>query len=481
MKTILKILIILLPAMVSAQQRSSIKEQVLAEVVGLEEQINKVSQLLWDYSEIALKEHKSTDLLIEILEKEGFNIEKSVAGMPTAFVATYGTGNPVIGILAEYDALPGIGNAPIPYKAPREDGLTSGQGCGHNLFGSASVNAAIATKRIMRKNNMKGTIKLFGTPAEETVTGKVYMAKDGVFDNLDAVLEWHPHNQTGAGFSGFYSSLAMNNFEVEFFGQSAHAAVDPWNGRSALDAVEMMNYGVNLMREHIYPTTRIHYVIPNAGEAPNVVPEYAKVWYYVRDTSRSNVEKHYQRILNIAAGSALATNTTHKVKLITGVHAYNVNGPILNRLQENIEYVGAPIFTDEEQEWGKKLQEATLMDQKGFATDVEPISEDWEKLPPGGGSTDVAEVSFLAPTAGFFVATAPIGVPWHSWASSASHGSSAGFRGTQTATKILSLTAIDLLTDKKLRDEAKAYFDKKTEGKAYKSPIPKDQKVTLPK
>lgn len=273
----------------------------------------------------------------------------------------------------------------------------------------------------------------------------------------------------------------MNNFEVEFFGQSAHGAVDPWNGRSALDAVEMMNYGVNLMREHIYPTTRIHYVIPNAGEAPNVVPEYAKVWYYVRDTSRDNVEKYYQRILNIAEGSALATGTTHKVKLNTGVHAYNLNGPILNRLQENIEYVGAPVFTDEEQEWGKKLQEATLIDQKGFATDVVPITEDWEKLPPGGGSTDVAEVSFLAPTAGFFVATAPLGVPWHSWASSASHGSSAGFRGTQTATKILSLTAIDLLTDKKLRDEAKAYFDKKTEGKAYKSPIPKDQKVTLPK
>lgn len=188
MKIILKILIILLPAMISAQQRSSIKEQVLAEVVGLEEQINKVSQFLWDYSEIALKEHKSADLLIEILEKEGFNIEKSVAGMPTAFVATYGTSDPVIGILAEYDALPGIGNAPLPYKAPREDGLTSGQGCGHNLFGSASVNAAIATKRVMLKNNMKGTIKLFGTPAEETVTGKVYMAKDGVFDNLDAVL-----------------------------------------------------------------------------------------------------------------------------------------------------------------------------------------------------------------------------------------------------------------------------------------------------
>ena len=481
MRTILILLIILLPAMVQAQKLSSVKKQALVEVKGLEEQINNVCQSLWDYSETALKEHKSSKLLIELLEKEGFTIEKNVAGMPTAFVATYGIGSPVIGILAEYDALPGVGNAALPYKAPREDGLTSGQGCGHNLFGSACVNAAIAIKRTMDKKSIKGMIKLFGTPAEESVVGKVYMAKDGVFNNLDAVIEWHPWTETGAGFIGTYGSLAMNNFEVEFFGQSAHGAIDPWNGKSALDAVEMMNYGVNLMREHIYPTTRIHYVIPNGGEAPNVVPDYAKVWYFVRDINRSNVEKYYQRILNIAKGSAMATGTTHKVNLITGVHGYNINGPILNALQKNIEYVGAPVFTDEEQEWGKKLQKAALKDQKGFATDIVLIPENWEKIPAGGGSTDVAEVSFLAPTAGFFVTTAPIGVPWHSWATSASHGSSAGFRGTQTATKVISLTAIDLLTDKKLRDEAKIYFDKKTGGKAYKSPLPKDQKVVLPK
>ena len=398
MKIILILLITWLPFLTKAQKLSSIKTQALLEVERLELQINEVSKMLWDYSEIALKEHKSAELLIEILEKEGFAIEKGVSGMPTAFVATYGNGSPIIGILAEYDALPGVGNAPLPYKAPREDGIKNGQGCGHNLFGAACVNAAIAIKQTMSKNNIKGTIKLFGTPAEETVTGKVYMAKDGVFDNLDAVLEWHPSTLTGGAFE---SSLAMNNFEVEFFGQSAHGAVDPWSGRSALDAVEMMNFGVNLMREHVYPTTRIHYVITNGGEAPNVVPDYAKVWYYVRDISRSNVEKYYNQILNIAEGSALATGTTHKVNLITGVHAYNLNGPILNALQKNIEYVGAPVFTDEEQEWGKKLQEATLKEQKGFETDMETIPEDWEKMPPGGGSTDVAEVSFIAPTAGF--------------------------------------------------------------------------------
>jgi len=478
MKNYLILLIILLPVLSYGQKLSSLKKQALAEAEGLEQQINNLSQVLWDYSETALKEHKSAELLINILEKEGFTIEKGVSGMPTAFVASYGSGSPVIGILAEYDALPGVGNAPVPYKAPREDGLSSGQGCGHNLFGSACVNAAIAIKRTMDKNNVKGTIKLFGTPAEETLVGKVYMAKDGVFDGLDAVIEWHPSTETSVGFE---RSISMNNFEVEFFGQAAHGAADPWNGRSALDAVEMMNYGVNLMREHIYPTTRIHYVIPNAGDAPNVVPEYAKVWYYVRDTSRSNVEKYYKRILDIAEGAALGTATTHKVKLITGVHTYNINGPVLMALQKNINIVGAPSFTEEEQEWAKKLQKAALKEPKGFDSKVKSVPDNWEDIAPNGGSTDVAEVSFIAPTAGFSVATAPIGVPWHSWATSASHGTMAGFKGAQVATKVLALTGMDLLTDKKLRDEAKAYFAEKTGGKAYVSPLPQEQKVTLPK
>jgi aminobenzoyl-glutamate utilization protein B len=478
MKITILFLIVLIPIFASAQKMSSIKKQALAEVEGLETQINTVCQDLWDYSETALKEHESAKLLIDILQKEGFTIEKGVSGMPTAFVATYGSGSPAIGILAEYDALPGVGNAPVPYKEARKDGLSSGQGCGHNLFGSACINAAIAIKRTMVKNKITGTIKLFGTPAEETVVGKVYMAKDGIFDGLDAVIEWHPSTETTAGYE---RSIALNNFEVEFFGQAAHGAADPWNGRSALDAVEMMNYGVNLMREHIYPTTRIHYVIPNAGEAPNVVPEYAKVWYYVRDTSRSNVEKYYKRILDIAEGAALATATTHKVKLITGVHSYNVNGPLIMAIQKNIEAVGPPSFTEEEQVWGKKLQEATQKEQKGFDGKVKPIPEAWEKIPPNGGSTDVAEVSYITPTAGFNIATAPVGVPWHSWATSASHGTSAGFKGAQVAAKVLALTGIDLLTDKKLRDEAKAYFDKKTAGKSYESPLPIEQKVTLPK
>lgn len=461
-----------------AQKMSKLKKAGLKEVEALTPQITKLSQELWNFSETALKEAKSAKLLIDVLKKEGFRMEENVAGMPTAFVATYGKGKPVIGILAEFDALPGVGNEPVPYKKKRTDGVTGGQGCGHNLFGSASVNAAIALKRLITKGKLNGTIKLFGTPAEETVVGKVYMAKEGVFNGLDAVLEWHPATTNGVNYG---KSLAMNNFEVEFFGQSAHGAADPWNGRSALDGVEMMNYGVNLMREHIYPTTRIHYVIPNGGGAPNVVPDYAKVWYFVRDTSRANVEKYYQRIQQIAKGASIATNTTYKVRLITGVHAYNRNEPMMKAIENNILLVGAPKFTAEEQEWGKKLQKSTGKKEIGFKTDVKKMPKDWKKVLPSGGSTDVAEVSYITPTAGFGIATAPFGVPWHSWATSSSHGTSAGYRGALVATKVLTLSGIDLFTNKKLLQAAKADFQKSTGGKAYKSPLPNNQKVILPK
>jgi aminobenzoyl-glutamate utilization protein B len=390
--------------------------------------------------------------------------------MPTAFVATYGSGSPVIGILAEYDALPGVGNAPVPERQPREDGVSSGHGCGHNLFGAASVGGAIALKAVMEQAGLKGTIKVFGTPAEETLVGKVYMAKAGVFDGLDAAIDWHPQLKTEVGNA---PNQAMNNFEVEFFGQAAHAALDPWNGRSALDAVEMMNYGVNLMREHIKPTARIHYVIPRAGEAPNVVPEYAKVWYYVRDVNREEVNKHYDRILKIAEGAALATGATYKVRLITGVHEYLFNRPLQELMQANLELVGPPKFTAEEQVFGRALQKSLGKEGKGIHSKVEPLAD--ELKPLEGSSTDVAEVSWITPTAAFYVATAPEDVPWHSWATSASHGTNIGQKGAVVAAKVIAATGIDLLTRPDTVQKARAYFQKASGGKPYQSPIPKDQ------
>ena len=477
MRILSTVILVCFSVCLNAQKLSKLKKEALTEAEGLSAQVHDVCQKLWDLSETALKENESSAVLTNLLEEEGFKVEKGVAGMPTAFVATYGSGSPVIGILAEYDALPGVGNEPVPYRETRKDGVTGGHGCGHNLFGSACVNAAVGLKRLMDKGRFSGTLKLYGTPAEETLVGKVYMANAGLFDGLDAALEWHPSQENKVTYE---ASIAMNNFQVEFFGQAAHGAGDPWNGRSSLDAVELMNYGVNLMREHIYPTTRIHYVIPNAGDAPNVVPEYAKVWYYVRDTSRSNVEKYYDRILKIAEGAAMGTATTHKVTLITGVHEYNLNEPMLRAIQKNMQIVGPPTFTSEEQDWARNLQKSTEKEQQGYMTALELMPENWEDAIPGGGSTDVAEVSFITPTAGFGVATAPQGVPWHSWATSASHGLKAGFRAADVATKILVLSGVDLFTDEELLKEAKADFVKRTKGKSYKSPIPKSQRVMLP-
>ena len=468
--------LLLLNAQVTlAQDADPLKRQVIAQVDSLATLIDDMATKLWEYSEISLHENRSAALLIARLREAGFEVETGVAGMPTAFVATYGKGSPVVGILAEYDALPGVGNEPVPERKARADGVTSGHGCGHNIFGAASVGGAIALKELMEKENLKGTLKLFGTPAEETIIGKVYMAKAGLFDGLDAVIEWHPgdenevRNQTGR---------AMNSFEVEFFGQAAHGAADPWNGRSALDAVEMMNYGVNMMREHIQPAARIHYVIPNAGDAPNVVPEYAKVWYFVRDINRAEVDKLYARILKIAEGAALATETTHKVHLITGVHEYLLNRPMQEALAKNLELVGAPKFTEKEQEFARSLQRSLNKQEKGFNDKIKPLADKPEEVK--GGSTDVAEVSWIAPTAAFAIATAAQDIPWHSWAATACHGTPAGRKGALVAAKVIAATGLDVLTKPALVKEAKEFFLKATDGKPYQSPIPADQKPPLP-
>jgi len=437
-------------------------------------EIRRLSHTLWDYSETALHETRSAALLADLLEAEGFRVERGVAGMPTAFVATWGEGRPRIGILAEYDALPGVGNEAVPERSPRE-GVTSGHGCGHNLFGAASVSAALAVQRTMKAQELSGTVVLYGTPAEETVVGKVYMARDELFDDLDAALEWHPSTETKVRNQ---TGRAMNNFSVEFFGQAAHGAHDPWNGRSALDAVELMDHGANMMREHIKPTARIHYVIPAGGEAPNVVPEYARVWYYVRDVDRPAVEKHYAWLLDIARGAALATRTRHEVTLTTGVHEYLLNRPLQEAIQANLERVGAPRFTDQEQEFARALQRSLEIEEKGFLSEVEPLADG--PGPVEGGSTDVAEVSYIVPTAGFNVTTAAAEIPWHSWAASACHGTEAGVKGAVVAAKVLALTGVDLLTDPALLERAQEFFREARGDEPYRSPIPEDQPPPVP-
>jgi aminobenzoyl-glutamate utilization protein B len=460
----------------SAQSLSPEKQTALEAVDQISADIHLMAMRLWDYSEIALMEAQSADFLIGVLEGEGFSVQRGVADMPTAFVASWGSGGPVVGVLAEYDALPGIGNDPVPHRQPRADGVTSGQGCGHNLFGAGSVGAAIALKRTMERHGIAGTVKLFGSPAEETVVGKVYMAKAGVFDGLDGVLDWHPSLETQVRNQ---PGRALNNFTVEFYGQAAHGAGDPWNGRSALDAVEMMNYGVNMAREHIRPTARIHYVIPSAGDAPNVVPEYAKVWYYVREADREKVKEYYDWILKIAEGAAMATRTTYNVTLITGVHETLLNRPLQEAMQANLELVGAPQFSDEYQEFALALQRSLELEEKGLDTEIKPLADEPE--PVSGGSTDVAEVSYIAPTVSVSVTSAAADIPWHSWATAASHGAEGSVVAAEVAAKVMALTGVDMLTDPTLLERAKAFFDEKTEGKPYESPIPVDQKPPLPK
>jgi len=449
-----------------SQDVTPVEREALNAAESVEPQVRRLAVELWKYSETALREHRSVGLLSEALEKEGFKVRRDVVGMPTAFVATYGTGRPIIGILAEYDALPSVGNEVTPRQEARADGVTTGHGCGHNLLGAASVCGAIAVKRAMEEVGISGTVRLFGCPAEETLVGKVYMAKAGVFDDLDATIDWHPSGKTTVRNN---PGLAMNNFTVEFFGRTAHGAVNPWDGRSALDAVELMNFGVNLLREHVKPATRIHYVIVEGGKAPNVVPNHAKVWYFVRNTDRQSVQQVYDRVLKAADGAAIATETTHKVTLLTGAHEYLLNRTLQERVQKNLETVGPPEFSEKEQQFGRELQNSLGIERKGFRSSIEPLAA--EREAPSGGSTDVAEVSWITPTVGFRVATGAEGIPAHSWAVTACAGSDAGIRGAGVAMKVIALTGVQLLTDAKLLEEARAEFDRQTGSAAYESPI----------
>ena len=438
------------------------------------EELIALSDAIWNHAELALLEIRSAEELAGYLEKQGFTVERGVADMPTAFVATYGSGSPVVGILAEYDALPGLSYRVEPRKVPLNEG-GPGHGCGHNLFGTASVGAAVAAKEAMERYHLEGTVKLFGCPAEETVVGKVYMAKAGIFDGLDVCLDWHPGSETGVGFS---RSRALNNFTVEFFGTTAHGAGDPWNGRSALDAIELMNHAVNMLREHVPTSTRIHYVIPDGGGAPNVVPGYAKVWYYVRDLYRDGVEPTYAWVLKTAEAAALATETTHRVFLTTGVHSYLLNRPLTEMLDASLHAAGPPEWTEEDHEFARAIQRELGKPEEGMFVGIKEMPA--EEQPAGGGSTDVAEVSRIVPTAKMNVAAWPIGSPGHAWPVTVCSGHRLGHKALIAAARILGGAAAELMISPEVIAAAREEFERKTEGRPYESPIPLDQKPPIP-
>ena len=435
--------------------------------------LTDLSDRIWAYAEIALREHRSAAALADHAERQGFRVERGVAGMPTAFVATYGEGRPVIGVMGEYDALPGLSQKALPEKVPLVEGA-GGHGCGHNLFGAASLGAAIAIKEQIAAGLLKGTVVFFGTPAEEDVGGKTYMVREGLFRDVDAVLAWHPSDETQADVT---SSQAMVDLAVEFRGKAAHAAYDPWNARSAVDALELFLHGVNLMREHIRPSSRMHYTIVAGGQVPNVVAEYSKAWLWLRDWQRSEVDDLLTRVRKLAEGAAFMTETAATVTVQGGNWETLVNEAGARLLHANLLWLGPAVFTEQEQDFAKQMQRATGVPEKGMFTGVKPL----EGQQAEGGSTDVADVSWVVPTLHVSVATSPLGAPWHAWPVVASGGMSIGHKGMLRAAKVMAATMADLYEQPATLASVQAEFKAKKGDTVYvpyipegPPPLPKD-------
>ncbi|MEP6737086.1 MAG: amidohydrolase [Chryseolinea sp.] len=442
------------------------KTAVIASVDKNQAELIKLSDAIWANAEPALKETKSSKSLADYAEGQGFQVKRNVAGMPTAFIAEFGSGKPVIGIMGEYDALPGISQKAQPTKEPLHAGA-AGHGCGHNLFGVGSLGAAIAVKELIQHGKLKGTIRFYGTPAEEAVGGKIYMAREGLFNDLDVCLDWHPGTAIAANTQ---SSQAMVDFMVEFKGKAAHAASDPWNGRSALDGVELFLDGVNMLREHVKPSVRMHYVITSGGDVPNVVPEYAALWMWVRDSKRSGVEDVFARVKEIAKGAGLMAGVESKINVTSGDYEILVNQHGAQALQKNIEALGPIVYTNDETAFAKKIQEVSGGEQIGLNGKISllrPTRED-----PDDGSTDVGDVSWIVPEITAIVTTAPANAPWHSWAVVACGGMSIGHKGMLYAAKSLGMTMVDLFENEQLRKEIKSEFETRRKGEVYKPYVP---------
>jgi aminobenzoyl-glutamate utilization protein B len=457
------------------------------------EKITAIGRSIWEHPELGLQEVFAASLLAGELETTGFSIQRNVGELPTAFVAEWGAGKPVIGILGEYDALPGISQKVSVTKEAVQSGAP-GHGCGHNLLGSAGLAAALAVKEALEKSGLPGTLRYYGCPAEETLVGKVFMARAGVFDDLDAAITWHPGytNSVWGGKAGETSSMAMNSFKVQFRGRSAHAAGNPQQGRSALKAVQLLDIGVHFMREHLPPDSRVHCVITDGGGAPNVVPPFAEVWYYVRAPRRAEVEKIYAWVQDIIKGAALMTQTSYEIDFLTGCYELLGNYAIHMNMLENLGKVGELIFSEEEHAFARQLSDSIPGEmleaerasmQAAFPPGVtwadvgEYLNEtvltpNWEHQEVMGGSTDVADVSYITPTGNLTTTTAPLGTPGHSWQNVAASGHDLGYRGALHAARVLALTALDLFTQPDLLQAARDEFLQSTGGKKYVSPLP---------
>jgi aminobenzoyl-glutamate utilization protein B len=429
--------------------------------------IERICAEVWQHAELSLEEVASAQVHQRELEAAGFTItSRGTSGQATAFIAEWeqGTNGPRIGFLPEYDALPGLGNAAVPRQEPAPNGKTSGHGCGHNLLGAGCTGAAIALKSIMEQDGTPGLVRVYGCAAEETTGAKVYMARDGLFDDLDACIAWHsgPIAATGP-----VRTAAVNNIRVEFLGKTAHAGIDPWNGRSALDALELFCHGLNLMREHVEPTARMHYVVESGGETPNVVPDYSRLVLFVRDVDRDRVDATTRWVRELAEGAALGTQTRAQFTIAFGLHDLLPNTPLVERIHEHMQAVSVPAWTDEEQAFARECQRSFGVPELGLAPQPLPL------LPERtlGGSTDVGDVSWNTPTVVFLYPSFPIGVGLHTWPVTACGGMSIGTKAAIGAATIQTRLGLELMTDEALRHAVRDDFEKRRAGKSYVSPL----------
>lgn len=453
------------------------------------DQYIQISNKIWDYAETRFEEYNSADLLATALEEEGFSVERGVGGIKTAFIASFGSGKPVISLLGEFDALSGLSQKSglSTYEPVVENG--NGHGCGHNLLGTAPLAAAVALKEYMEKHDVPGTIKYYGCPGEEGGSGKTYMVREGLFDDVDCALTWHP-----GSFSGIFSLSTLANYQVyfKFKGKASHAANSPHLGRSALDAVELMNVGVNYLREHIIPEARIHYSITNTGGfSPNVVQAEAEVLYLIRAPKMPEVRSIYERVVNIAKGAALMTETQMEIRFDKACSNYIPNHELGTVLHEHLEKFGVPVYEEEEKKFATEIyRQITKEDientkneiekssggaffdkfQEGpFQTKVVPYQETNEVL---FGSSDVGDVSWVVPTAQFWGESFVFGTPLHSWQLVSQGATPIAHKGMLQAGKTLAGTALKILYDPEILERAKKEFAEKRKGIAYECPIP---------
>lgn len=409
---------------------------------------------LWNWAEVGYQEQQSSARLQEQLKAADFDVKVGVAEIPTAFIASYGSGQPVIAILAEMDALPGVSQAAVPERSPLPGGV-AGHACGHHLFGTAGTSAAIAIKEWLAKTKTRGTIRLYGTPAEEGGSGKVYMVRAGLFNDVDVALHWHPADRNTVLNAG---TLANKSAKFRFHGIASHAAGAPERGRSALDGVEAMNHMVNLMREHVPSDARIHYVITRGGETPNVVPAFAEVYYYVRHNDPEIMQGMFDRIVKASEGAALGTGTTVDHEVIHGVYSLLPNDALAAVVRKNLGKVGGVQYDAQEHAFAEKIVATFDKTDIALGSERTVIEKD-----TGGvfGSTDVGDVSWTVPTMGFRVATWVPGTAPHSWQAVAAGGMTIGLKGMENAAKVLALTATDLYADPKTLRAARAEFEKR--------------------